>query len=1522
MTIRIVVILSLLISSFTVSYGQTPKLETFSENPQEFLKEMRQYMTASKNKKLIGIWEEFENMQKIGRFDEPKLLAIRNTADAMLKKGMSRSPYFTKYLTCLAKSAKDINTDRNVLDWLKVLDGMMADMKTRKFQPYSAFLKFSEPFFEEKKLRASKSGSNWKTLTDKFEWKYQEGEPTVVFPETDLMCFRKKDSIYILKTSGTFYAAQNIWKGTGGKVTWERHGLGEYVYAEIGDYEFEAKSTLYEVENAKLYYPAYFGTKVIEGSFTDKLSTGNKASGTSYPRFQSKEQIVKIEKIGRGIEYTGGFKLNGTTVYGNGTKDVPALLTINSSDDKQVFKGLAEVFVIKQEELITAERTKTTVYFKNDSIAHPSSNLRFDIPEREIQLQRGKRASDRAPFYSSLHQVNINSDDIIYKFDKDSIFIGKPTVQVGNPKENEVIFESFEYFREREFTKMQNIASINPVSIIKMVAEEEGKRVDANYLAKRMDPKFDVDNIKGLLYQLVEEGFVDYDSDNEIVIIKDKVKHFGEANAGNVDYDYLKLKSKTSKTNASLNTANSQMRITGISNVEFSGVQKVALLPLGDEVTMKGNRDMDFNGKVFAGFSHLIGNDMHFKYDPYHIEMDSVLFFDLYIPYDFKDEKTNKDIKKGFAVNSRIENFSGVLLIDAPANKSGKEDIGIFPSLQSKSPSHVYYDRGNAQGDVYKRDSFYFRLKPFSFNSLDNYTEADVKFGGDLNSMYIFPEFEESLIMMPDSSLGVSTMTPSGGYDVYIDKGKYTGAIDLSNAGLLGKGKIDYLGAEINSEDIIFKPYKLTSTAERFDLDEVRNTDPEFPQAKGSDVSIEWKPYKDSMYIRTKEERFQLYKADEHELSGLLILTPGGLKGVGDLEWSKAKMKSDLFNFGAYSVTADTTNVNIKAFDADEFALSTSNLNADVDFDKQLGLFTANDEFLETTLPYNQYQTTMNEFTWDMKNQTVEFAALEGKLGTFTSIHPDQDSLFFKGKTAFYDLKSNQLSIGGVPQIRSCDAFIYTENGDVEILPGGVMTTINNAKIVADTINKNHVINRATVDVLGRKDYKGSGYYEYNIADKEQEIFFSEIIGARVGKGARGDKATETRASGTVEEAQEFYIDNKTKFLGDIGLQSSSKNLRFDGFAKLDIETLPGHDWFSVSSESAKEDLEIKFDVQKSLDGTDLHTGLFLSKETALMYPRVLQPLFFRKDRPILPVKGLFKYDKRMDQFIFADSAKMKKIALKGNKIVFNNKTGKVDMEGKFNIGSGLKYLDVTAVGSAKSSFEKQIAAAAASDSTQAVGYPFEVTANLMAGINLKFPERLMKMIVKDIRAGAGGVETTAINYNNDKIFYKKCVAELVSETSKEYSDVVSGINVGAFDLPKKVNDYSLFFSKLPMKWDPDYQSFVSSEGKLGLYSIAGEPLNLMITAYVEFKMPTDGDDRLYVYFKSPSGYYYFFGYKQGILNVVSDNPGFNDEVINMKKKEAVVKMGDDEFFEIFPVEPSSANMFVRRVQAAISGDK
>lgn len=80
--------------------------------------------------------------------------------------------------------------------------------------------------------------------------------------------------------------------------------------------------------------------------------------------------------------------------------------------------------------------------------------------------------------------------------------------------------------------------------------------------------------------------------------------------------------------------------------------------------------------------------------------------------------------------------------------------------------------------------------------------------------------------------------------------------------------------------------------------------------------------------------------------------------------------------------------------------------------------------------------------------------------------------------------------------------------------------------------------------------------------------------------------------------------------------------------------------------------------------------------------------------------------------------------------------------------------------------------------------------------------------------------------------------------------------------------------------------------------------------------MPTNDDDRLYVYLKSPSQLYYFFGYKQGILNVVSNNTRFMDELLGMKDKEKIIKLPDGETYEIQPVEPSTAQAFVNRVEA------
>ncbi|MCC6724431.1 MAG: hypothetical protein IT258_07970, partial [Saprospiraceae bacterium] len=814
-------------------------------------------------------------------------------------------------------------------------------------------------------------------------------------------------------------------------------------------------------------------------------------------------------------------------------------------------------------------------------------------------------------------------------------------------------------------------------------------------------------------------------------------------------------------------------------------------------------------------------------------------------------------------------------------------------------------------GGAYTRDSFYFKMNPFSFNSLDKFTQDAVHFKGKMYTTDIFPVFDETLVIREDTSLGFQTKTPSEGYANYKGKGKYVGAIDMSNKGLLGKGTVSYLGAKIDSDDLIFKPQQLTGSAERFDLEEDRKGEVPHPQVRGFDVKLDWRPYKDSMYVNSKEAPFELYKEGRHTLKGTLILTPGGLKGKGLFDWDKASMTSKLISFGAYSAKSDTTDLKIKALDADAIALSTNNLNADVDFDKQMGVFKANAEFLTTTLPYNQYVTTFNEFDWDMAKETVTFRATEGKTGGFTSIHPDQDSLYFSGQKALYDLKTNLLKVGGVPYIFASDALIYTETGDIEVAAGGVIGELKNAKIVADTTSKYHVINRATVNVLGKKEYRAKGFYEYNIGDKKQEIEFAEILGTRVGEGNHATKKSVTRAKGEIHERSNFYIDHKTKFQGTISLSAEKPKLGFQGFAQMDADKLPYKTWFSVNFEGDKNDLAISYDTPLNPEGEQVFTGVFLSKETATCYPRVMNALFFRKDRPILTTKGVMQYDEKADKFMFMDSVRAisGNTIPRGNQMIFDNKTGKIEMDGKFNFGSGLKNVSVEATGTLNTSFGEMVVDSALG--TSAMKSDMDIQA--LMGMKFPIPSNLLKIIIADFKSST--FDANPIIYAKDIPFYRKAVWQLFPE-SPDMQIAIDGISTGSLDLPKKSNQYTVLFDKVPLAWDVDYQSFVSTKSKLGLVSMDGEMINTIVNAYIEVKMPTNDDDRLYVYIKSPSQMYYFLGYKQGILNLVSNNPSFMENLLKIKEKDRIIKLPNGEQIEIQPVEESTASAFLGRIEA------
>ncbi|MBK8566255.1 MAG: hypothetical protein IPN76_23665 [Saprospiraceae bacterium] len=1504
MIFRFSFILSFLALPFFISAQQ---LEKFSEDPATFLKELEGFLTASKNPKMEELYKGFEKSYKAGMFTAEEITRIRQTGDKMLGQRMTANPYFTGYFQGLSVVKKGELSESRFKNWHDVLDGMIGSIENRKMKPIEEFLDFSYGFFEKNALRKSDLGTTWLARASRYELVFEDKKPLVKYDKLDLIAARGKDSIVIQATAGVYSPVDEIWKGKGGTVTWDRLGLKD-VYAALGDYEFETKKSLYEVKSAKLYYPLYFGQTAIEGKFEDKLITQNEATEGSYPRFESNERVLEIKNIGEGVRFKGGFRLQGTTVYGFGSSKEKAELKLFNKKNELVYKGQSLLFTIKQEERIVGEGVESAVYFSKDSIYHPSVNVRYELKKKELQLTRGKRGSDRNPFYNSFHQINIDADLIDYQMPTDSIFIGRRNVGMSKSAAA-TTFESLKFFNENDYNRLQNISTTNPIAIMKVAYQETGeKTIKAESLARRLNPKFSVENINSLLYDLVAKGFINYDADEGMVELKDKVLHYAEASQKKVDYDNLRITSETNETNGVFDLKDNSISVNGVKNIELSQSQKVGLVPYGENIRMKTNRDMDFDGKLFAGFGLFEGKSFHFDYNKFHVSLDSVRYFDLFLPTGNVDKNGTPE---AYSIASRIEHLGGVLLVDAPANKSGREVIEMFPSIESKRNSFVYYDYKKTQGGAYTRDSFYFKLNPFSFNSLDKFTKDAIHFKGKMISSKIFPDFDETLVLREDTSLGFVTKTPKEGFPNYQGKGKYIGSIDLSNKGMIGKGTLTYLGASIDSDDLIFKPKQLTGSAERFDLEELREGDVPHPQVRGYDVSLDWRPYKDSMYVNSKEAPFELFKEGRHTLKGTLILTPGGLKGKGLFDWDKASMTSKLLRFGAYSTQSDTTDLKIKALDADAIALSTTNLNADVDFDKQMGKFKANAEILTTTLPYNQYVTTFNEFDWDMAKETVTFRAAEGQSGGFTSIHPEQDSLHFTGKAALYDLKTNLLKVGGVPYIVSSDAYIYTETGDIEVAAGGVIGELKNAKIVADTLSKYHVINKATVNVLGRKEYRAKGFYEYNIGDKKQEIEFAEIIGTRVGDGNQSTKRSVTRAKGEIHERSNFYIDHKTKFQGTISLSAEKPKLGFQGFAQLDADKHPYKTWFSVNFEGDKNDLAIAYGIPLNPEGEQVHTGVFLSKETATCYPRVMNALFFRKDRPIMAVKGVMQYDEKADKFIFMDSlrALSSNTIPRGNQLIFDNKTAKIEMDGKFSFGSGLKNVSVEATGTLKTAFGEMVVDSALGTSSMKSAMDIEA----FMGLRFPIPSNLLKIIVADFKSST--FDASPIVYAKDMPFYRKAVWQLFPE-SPEMQSAIDGISLGSLDLPKKPNNYTMLFDRVPLAWDTDYQSFVSSKSKIGLVSMDGEMVNTIINAYIEVKMPTNDDDRLYVYLKSPSQMYYFIGYKQGILNLVSNNPSFMENLLKIKEKDRIIKLPNGEQFEIQPVEESTASAFLGRMEA------
>ena len=1493
-------LLSCLLALAAVATALAQRPDSFpTASTTAYLDELEAYLTLGNRSAAAELINGFR--PRFSAYTPAQQALVQETTNEMLASGMPATPYFEDYLAAALVIPFEGENAATFADWHSALGSTLAAIEERRFASYATLLDFSKAYFARGALRES-SGVEWYARAKSFDLAVEGGEPVVTFDTLRLVGRRKLDSITVEGSAGRYYPARETFVGERGRVYWNRLGDAD-TYVTLGRFEVDVTKSLYQADSARMYNPKYFGESKVLGGFVDKISVRTPDDPGTYPRFTSYDNVLEIGDLSEGLTYIGGFRLQGLTVFGDSPSGKPARLELRNEGGKLRYRGVAPNFVIRRGERVVGQRVRSTFFYGADSITHPSVNARFDLAERTLLLTRGERAADRNPFYSSLQDVTIDVDEIKIFVDRDSILIGEGKGSVGKGSTRADI-TSLQHFSAKEYNRYQNIATYNPLTVVHAVAKREGRVLDAESLAKRIDAGFTTESVRTLYYDMVRDGFIDYDLDSARVVVKDKLMHYVEAAQGRTDFDNLQVRSDAKKTNATFDAQTGEMIVDGVKNLELSRKQRVAIVPTAQQMVLTGDRGIDFDGTLFAGYTVLEGKDFHYRYASNDIRLDSARYFDIYTPQP-KPEGARK-APEPIGIGSRIEHLAGSVLIDAPANKSGREDIAIFPSLQTDGPSYIYYDLPSNRDTAYRRDSFYFELDEFSFNSLDAFTDADLRFGGTLYSADIFPPFHDTVYVRDeDRSLGYVIETAPEGWPTYMRKGKFRGKLDLSNSGFTGEGSVQYLTATVASDDVLFLPREMNATADNFDMLEDREAPITTPYAKGRDVSIQWLPYRDSMYVNSDKDKFELFTEAGHTLDGHLILTPSGLMGAGVHDWPAATVQSELLAYRPFSMSSDTMTLAIKSRGGGEVALKAGNINGGVDLDAQRGSFAANDSVVTVELTANRLTTSMNEFDWDIRGERIEFRSGPNELGEFVSTDPERDSLYFGGKTANYELNAGALEVGGVPVVASADALIYPSDGRLTVGAGGEVGQLTNARIVADSLNGYHVIDSATVNIFGRKAYTASGNYRYDIPSRQQTFRLDEIVGERVGKGARDEKATVTRASAEVTEADGLYIDEATRFMGEISLDASRPELRFDGFAKLVAAGVPQSDWFSIQTPGVKDDLQLAYDLPQDPRGGDLHTGIFLSRETQEAYPLLFGPTTTGRDRSVLDLSaGLLDHRPADDAFVVGDSLRVRGLTNRGRIATVDASTGALTASGPLDLGSQLDYISIKSAGTLKTGF------------AQPDGAEPELEMKVLLSVDLIIPDKLLNLVAADIQAS--GYDAPEVPYGRLASFLPPAMLNWTDVPTD--SNAIGAAKGGVFVLPNGEPEHSFIFPGVDMVYNGEYQSFFSKDAKINVGYINGTPIHKQLEAYIEIKMPGSGDDRLYVYLKSPSEAFYFFGFKQGILNVASSSPRFMESLESAKSKELTYKMDDGELYEIAPINTGSANSFVARVREARDG--
>jgi hypothetical protein len=1301
--------------------------QTYSQNREKFVKEL---MNALADIKTSDPRDFAKNeLQKIlietSDFPDDYFKRMVETCNLLETKKLHAYPEIYNYVYSMYSIVEKKQSSASYKAWHSAVDQLLSSKNLNKFKD---FIELSSDFFS-KGIISDAPNHVWYFKGGKFSFDVTD-KPIIKFENGKLACYAKNtnhetnkkkpfhDSIVVDGTSGIYDPVFKKFEGNGGVINWVKVGMDKTSnYATLKHFAVSLKMANFDCDTVLLVTP-YFA-KPILGKLTDRAFVVTREVDRTFPSFISFDKRLFIKNIKEDVDYSGGFAQKGNSFEGLGTVKEPATITIFEKG-KPFVKMSSQMIYVDPKKIISPNSHVAIFIGQGDSISHPGLDMIYNLEHHSIDFTRGKNGASSAPFSSSYHNLDFYVPKITWVKGKDELHMA---YEHGLSQEQRVArFESKTLFDGRLYERLQAMEKVHPLVGITNFCNEKGATViTEGELASALNKT--IDQAKSMILELNSLGFISYDLDTKVVTVNPKTFNFVQARTDQIDYDNLmfvsdmrpkKIEGKTPEEiekdeNLSrlqglyqkqaderrkipyfgtMDLKSLELKLEAVDQVALSEVQQLAIFPTNATVTIQKDRDFVFKGWMNSGKMEINTLDAKFVYAENKVKLlktESSLFR--------VSPLKKEDGEHPIATGSVISGITGELFVDAPSNRSGKsKTITDYPKITVFNNVKVYYAQKSLHRGAYDSSRFFFDVYPFTMDSLDNFKERAFRLKGELNSAGIFPIIKQELKIMPDYSFGFSQDAPKGGYDFYGTGAKYDNKIVLSNNGLQGSGKIDFVQSSSVSRAFTFLPDSTVGFA-------VFENKPieigvQFPDVKSQKAYICYIPKGNKLKAYSTDIPLSFYN-NEAKLEGMALVTPNGMTGNGRMNFAVASMGSQLFKFTRWEMDADTSFFNLlnkEAVDEEKdqkYSLTTDNIKSHISFKDRIGNFVSNAGATVVSFPVNMYSCTMDKFDWLMDKEKINLSTNDKNLVASTdenlvsnmfSTNPRQDSLQFRTSKAVFDLRINELLCTDAKYIDVADARIYPDSGIVMIHKKAKMDPLNNSLIVANRVTRFHKFLHTSTVIASRNSYSSRGDYPYYDADSNLTTIKLESIGV--------DSVFHTVAFGKIAEKDTFKLSRQFEFYGGVKINSPTPLLTFKGSTRIKHDCKKfSRSWMAFNSEIDPKNIQIPVgESMLSTANTAISAGVLWrnspSTDSLKMYPTFLSPMISANDPVVITASGLLQFNKETHEFQIASKEKLENQFAKGNYVALNTKACSLNGSGKVNLGMNYGPITIDAIGS------------------------------------------------------------------------------------------------------------------------------------------------------------------------------------------------------------------------------------------------